>query len=462
MTLRPVAFAIALLCPSLALAQPCPDGFAGCSRAAIAFEHRQGLPGEFELDTGWVPSGSPVQVRFRTAFVGHTALATRGQLQASWPEPMALEALGDPRGGTLESDYGVQFLSNVRLNLNTGPQTFQWEGNVPFVPQIDFRATARATFDPWGFEGVHLHSATARQMIARIPLTDAIVRIPGISGGLSFEASGEIDTDWQATQISFGLDADPITAMHRRTLGRFGAGPSVEYQPLLEGTLAHRVSLHVYPELYVSLAGRRWTLPLADIPLPFGPFVSAVRAGPSIARLDLPDLGADTDTLDFGTVPVGQRVERTLYVGNTGNLEGRVIAGEGDGPFTIDVTPRDLAPRSRIGVTVTFTPVTRGAEDRTVVLTTNDPDTPRIRVRVRGSATGEMVRPPVVTDAGVSDADAGDASVGVLMGAEDDGCGCRIAGANGRSGAPRGGWAIVALGCAVGLRTRRRRGRAEA
>lgn len=418
------AFLIPLFVPFAAIAQPaCPEGTVGCSRAPIAFAYREALPGKFDLDTGWVPDGSPVQVRFHTAFVGHTNLTARGELQGSWPEPMQLEALGTPGGGTLESDYGVQLLAHVRLHLDTGPQTFDWEGRIPYIPQIDFRATARQTFDPWGFAGVHAHAVTARQRIADVALTDSIIRIPGISGGLNFDAQAVLDTDWQASQISFGLDADPITAAHLRTLGVFRGGPWVEFQPVLEGALAYSVELHVFPSLYVSLLGRRWMLMLADIPLRFGPFSHDIRTEPSLARLDLPDIGAETTTLDFGSVTLGESSEQTLYVTNSGPLDGRVLSGEDASPFALDVRPSTLTPRSRIGVPVSFRPVTRGPIERTVVLITNDPDTPRLRIRVLGSG----VAPAVIADAAVEDvsedvtADGG-APVSAV---NDGGCNCR-------------------------------------
>jgi hypothetical protein len=428
--MRAVYLTLALV-SSAGVAQPsapCGEGFTGCSRASLSFVHRVGLPGEFDVDTDWVPRDSPVQVRFRLALVGHSTLRAEGALLARWPPPMTLEAPGTPGQGTLELDWGVQFSARVRLHLTVDSRTFDWEGAIPFLPLVDLRAMASQRFDPWGWDEVRVHGMTPRQHIADVRLTDAIVRIPGISGGFSFDALGEVTAGWRATRLDFGLFADPITRERSRVLALFMTGPFVEYLPVLEGTLAHTVTAHVYPGLYVQLLGRRWTLPLGDLPIPLGPFPAAVRTEPSRAHLRLPDLATDAALLDFGEVPVGQSRARVFYLRNTGELSGRLLGAEAPAPFFAEASPAELAPASQRAVSVHFRPTREGPQRAELVLVTNDPDTPRLRVDLRAFAL-----PGTLSDAGAlgdgsteagPGADGGDGGAPSSAALAAGGCGC--------------------------------------
>ncbi len=446
------------LAPALARAQTegCAPDAAGCSRADLAFRWRQGLPVEFDFDTGWVPSGAPVQVRLRAVLAGNTQVTAAGQLVGSWYEPVRLRAVGTRGGGNLAVDYGVQFTARIRLALPVEGRTISWEGAVPYVPQVDFRAMASSAFDPWAWQPVMVSGRTMRQHIADVALTDAIVRIPGVSGGFSFDASGEVRAGYRSTAIRFGLDADPLTETMTETLGRFTAGPFVEYQPQLEGSLDYEGAVHVYPSLYVSLAGRRWMLDLADLPIPIARFPRAVRFDAVTARLGLPDMRATEETVDFGDVDVGRSSERTVEIQNVGELDGRATGAEVEAPFAVTGSARTLPVRSRSSFVVSFTPVRPGLAESTVVVSTNDPDTPRVRVTVRGNGVGlAPVEPSPVEDASVPADVAADVidEVPAPTGAsQDGGCGCRSAPAGGSGGR------VLAFALAALLVRRRRRG----
>lgn len=437
--------------------QGCGADFVECASAPISFRHRIGLPINVDLDTGWVPAGLPVQARFRAALVGGTEVRMAGQLVAGWPTPMVLQAVGDRDGGQLSVDYGVQVSARVRLNLDTGIGRADWEGAIPYVPMIDFRATGMSTFNPWAWNpAVTARGMTARQRVADIPLTDAIIRIPGISGGLTIEISAEIEASWRTSRMTFGLDAEPITEARPRTQAVFSAGPFAQYSPRVEGEFAHTGTLHVYPSLYVSLLGRRWQLQVADIPIPLGPFRTAVTTEPSIARIGLPDIASTVNELDFGDVRVGETAERVIPLANTGEGSGRIVNVEGDGPFTAPTRAGMLPPRSRAMLVIAFSPVRPGMADGDVVVTTSDPDSPRVRVRVRGNGLPGLLP----EDAGVAEdvsvtEDAGvpaDVAPAGIVSEADGGCGCR---APGRSGGRRTDLAWIALLGASLVRRRR-------
>lgn len=442
--------------PTAASAQTgCGGEYAGCASAPIRYQHREGLPVEFDFDTGWVPSGSPVQVRIETVLAGNTQVSLEGSLVGSWPEPMSLGAEPTAGGGAISVDYGLVFRARARLALDVGSgPSLRWEGNLPYLPMIDFRARSASAFEPWAWRRATTLGRTLRQRVADVRITDAIVRIPGISGGFTLDAAGEVEAGYRSTRITFGLQADPLTETVRRTQAVFMAGAFVEYAPVLEGVLDYTVGMRLYPGLYVALAGRRWTIGLPEIPIDFGPFPRDIRFDPAAARLGLPDIAGDATTLDFGEVTLGRAEERSVTLRNVGEGDGRLLSVAGDGPFSSPMSARPLPVRSRSEVVVTFTPVRPGPAEGTVVVTTNDPDNPRVRVAVRGVGVA-----PEEPDAGSDappEADAGAAEDGgatEVTGVDDGGCGCAVPG---RAGNAPGGMAAL-LGFGVWGAARRAR-----
>lgn len=441
------------LLPVTAFAQSDCVGYAGCASADIAYHHREGLPVEFDVDTGWQPPSAPVQVRFRAVLAGHTQVDMAGSLRGAWPEPMALTVRGTPGAGSLAVDYGVVISARIRLALDVEGRTISWEGDVPYVPRVDFRAMASTTFDPWAWSTVMVTGHTMRTHLADVSITDAIVRIPGISGGLSFDAVGEVDASWRSTRFTFGLEADPLTMAMPMTQGIFMAGPSIEYHPALEGELAYRAGVRVIPSLYVALAGRRWMLDIAELPLVLGPFPRTVRLDAATAHLGLPDFHAERDTVDFGDVDIGDTREELITVANQGEATGELLGADGDTVFEMGRASGSVPDRARVMVPVTFRPVRPGRVEGTVVVRTNDPDTPRVRVAVRGVG--------VVRDAGIPDvpSDASDTGVDTDGGTnepsavQDGSCACSVLGRAPRDPVPRGAW--IALGLVVLARRRR-------
>lgn len=424
----------------------CGGEYVGCTSAPIRYRHREALPGKFNFDTNWVPGGSPVQVRIQALFAGNTQVDLNGSLVGSWPTPMSLTVAPTMGGGTIAVDYGVQLNARVRLALDTGITTVRWEGAIPYIPMIDFRAMASSTFEPWAWSRTSTRGMTMRQRVADVSLTDAIIRIPGISGGFTLDAAAEVEAGYRSTRFTFGTAADPITAMTLRTQAAFTAGAFVEYQPVLEGELDYTVSFRLFPSLYVRLVGRTWSIGLPEIPINLGPFPHDIDFDPAVARLGLPDIEAAQMELDFGEVTLGRTEERFVSLRNVGEGDGRLLSVSGDGPFGSASGTRMLPARSRSELAVTFMPVTPGSASGTVVINTNDPDNPRLRVAVRGIGVAPIGG---FTDAGVT-VDGGELSTddgGVATdptGMDDGSCGCAVPGRTGN--VPGGMAALLVIG----------------
>jgi hypothetical protein len=434
---------------------PCPEGAVGCARAPIAYRRRVGLPIEFSYDTGWVPAGSPVQVRFVAALQAHTEIALAGTLEGAWPQPMTVRAVGTPGAGSIASDYGVVLSARVRLHLETSAGTFDWEGDVPYVPHIDFRATAQTTFDPWAWNGVMVSGSTARQHLADVSLTDSFIPIPGVSLGLSFDAQAQLVTGYRSLRFTFGGAADPFTQYTTSVLAAFTSGPSVVYWPRLEGQVSFEGTLSIFPALYVSVPGGRWMVDLFEIPVPIGPIPADWNFDPARAELLLPDVVRRDDVVvDFGDVLVGTRADDAVPFQSVGPVDLWVASPPADGPFSFPHRDVTIAPSTIAALPVEFAPTTPGRAERRAAFQTNDPDTPTVWVTLRGNG--------VMADAGVVARDASPADVALHgddagTGAHTGGCGCRAAG-DGRADARAAGALCVGL-AVLGARSARRRRR---
>ncbi len=184
--------------------------------------------------------------------------------------------------------------------------------------------------------------------------------------------------------------------------------------------------------------------------------VSSVEdADPAVAMHPLPGMEPLTGALDFGEVLMGQ--ERTLHlpVANLGDLilEGDVFV-DGDGSFA--VYPDTLVARSQEsdGLSITFTPSARVAQQAELVIVSNDPLQPEVRVPLMGSGYEPVVEPdptdtytpPDTETDGTTTGDDGPRVSG--EDAKAGGCGCS---GSGPSALPFG---VLLLG-GLGLRRRR-------
>ena len=107
-----------------------------------------------------------------------------------------------------------------------------------------------------------------------------------------------------------------------------------------------------------------------------------------------PDIAIDASRIDFGTLFVGQRRDITLTVRNEGTDElqiSSIVSGKKD--FIPSMTSAVVAPRSTRTVVLTFAPSKIGAQETTLTLHSNDPDSATHFVTLLGTG----LKPPVVS-----------------------------------------------------------------
>ncbi len=105
---------------------------------------------------------------------------------------------------------------------------------------------------------------------------------------------------------------------------------------------------------------------------------------------EIPETPVKKVTIDFGNVTINTPVTKTVRISNIGNAPMKiykvVLTGIDKDSFHIEETCSDavLPPNSQCSITVTFIPKSTGEKRATIILLTNVPDKPRVKIRLKG------------------------------------------------------------------------------
>jgi hypothetical protein len=390
-------------------AVPTPPVAYEATPATLDFRIDRTAFGGTTLDTGWQPSSGPIQVRLVTHVGSGASLRALGAAHLGWSPVRALWLVGEPNGGLLSLDAGIQVEAYLRLHLEVplGP-TYHWEGLLPGAPNFDFRFAASSTFTPFLLTGqspdrVGVKDLLPPKRLYSIPLTQAIIPIPGIGGTLDIDAGGTLGLLVHGLRNHF--DADALTA-HEGQLP----------WALPEGTVLHRSStydveatwdgtLDLAPAVSVQVGPVHWKLAQLNLPIPLPERREVWESAALPAQFELPrvrlfvdelPLTLDADrvgTLAMGNETLGPRSVRVLRVENTGSapLSG-TLALQGSGFQVGDTSFWSLWPGQSRSTELSVDRASEGPVEGTLVLNTSDPLGP---LTVRLSAEGVVAEPPV-------------------------------------------------------------------
>lgn len=436
------------------IAAYCSDTDLECTTAPLFYDKTIKLPIAFDFDTGWVPQGSNLQVRFFLKLPASTTVQLDGDLQTTWPEPMTLATPGGPNG-LLKFDYGLEMGAKAKLDVNVIGIPVKWEGDIPYVPKVDFHLAAQKQFQSWAFapDTVSATGSSDKLRLFEVNLL-SLAGIPSqiSKGGVAADVKGDLTATYQTERIRIEpakVTDVPILSQDGTTGRDFPGGAFVEYDVFPEGRVDYTGTLHVIPTFFISVLGKDFDLPIVDLPISFDigkqDFVfDAVRV-----HVPLPDFEPVPATLDFGSVKVGDEKALKLELTNTGEAKGRATG------FLDSTTSKGFAlatPEVLVGAaktqaySVSFAPTSAGKTETVLTLLTNDPDERFLKVTLKGNGVRDDV-----TDAG---SDAGD-KVALNDSGETGGCGC---GVTERS---TGSWlAVLGAAALFGRRRRTRTGSA--
>jgi hypothetical protein len=95
------------------------------STQAVSFSHKTQPFQGIAYDTGWQPSGSPVQVRFTVAVVAQVEATLPGTATLKRDTALALAYAGSPSAGKLSMDIGFQMSALLKIDTTL----VKWEGS---------------------------------------------------------------------------------------------------------------------------------------------------------------------------------------------------------------------------------------------------------------------------------------------------------------------------------------------
>lgn len=448
-----VFLAITCACARAQAQVDCPPDAVGCHVQDVDFEHRDALFDDVMLDSGWVPAGSPLQVRFALMLGGSTQVNMGGTSVTTWPPPLSEVVLGRAGTGRLAINYGLEIIARIRFDVTVAGTRYTWEGDIPIPGGIppDLRMADETTFDPFllppSEEVAMVMDATGMVPVLDVDISDAIIPIPGIGGGFLLTATGSLGAAYVTNRIVVEDAVDAIETEGAAVVVRAGPdrpelGGAKDVRITPEGTISYDGVILLAPSLYLEIAGRRFDLPIGEVPVPVADFDSGTEFDTAEVHVPLPDIRVDPTELEFEATAVGSTSQLLLTVHNEGEAELEVEVRDPAAPFSAGESMLRVPPSSSARLAIDFAPFLDGDRSAVLFLASNDPDEPLVTVQLNGSGFG----------AGLSDG--GVAGDGGLGGPPiDGGCGCRAAGA-GLAG--RG--ALVALALVVLVsRARRRR-----
>lgn len=433
MTIRSVGVFLALAVISgaaataAAQAAECPPDHVGCHRVDVDFHHRDALFDDVMLDSGWVPSGAALQVRFAVFIGGSTEVDLGGTAVTSWPSALDVAVPGRPETGRLAINYGIEIIARIRFDVTVSGVNYTWEGDIPIPGGIprDLRLADELIFDPFVLpprdpRPVVAWDDTDMVTVLEVDITDSIIPIPGIGGGFVVDAvaslEGSYQTDWiEVSDALSDIETEGASVIVRPDPGapEFGAAKDMTILP--HGTIGYDGVVTLLPGLFIEIAGRRFDLTLAEVPLTVVDRTSNTDFDPAMVHVPLPDIRVEQTRIGFDETAVGGAMERQLTIYNDGEAELRVVAGDPMEPFFVGVSTLTIPPSSSARLIVGYEPTDNGPASNVMLLSSNDPDEPLVTIHLDGDGTGAPI-----DDASVPL----DAGVGTPP-PIDGGCGCR-------------------------------------
>ncbi len=388
------------------------------------------------FDTGYLPSqNDPISVRFSITPTGGVATSLDAESTLTWPEGLTHHVAGTPGSGELQVDTTVTVLAEVWLNL------IIWAGSVPLWEQ-ELRLEGEAAFDPLALGAAPVGVQVADPglvppfqfdvgIITGITLALEVAAVPALTSTItgSDVVTSSADGEW----VQRGDDEAVLAPLPA------GRPAQLALETTWSAITHNTLDLVLVPSASLDTWIGNFQLLSFDIPIPLiaADEVRPLASGPYAHPL--PSLLSLVSSYDFGELLVGDLRNLELGLLDAGLLpiEGTVQI-EGDPAFSVWPDSVFIPDGGLDGVVVTFAPDAVGDVRAELVIASNDPVVPELRIPITG--TGFL---PEAVDPG------GEDKVPVLPedAATTAGCGC------GHASPGEVGW-LAALAW-FGLRRRR-------
>ncbi|MCK6505528.1 MYXO-CTERM sorting domain-containing protein [Myxococcota bacterium] len=399
---------------------------------------------EAEVDSGWLPADSPVQVRFQVLGLGATQVVMEGDADLWWPTDLNLSFLPEPGSGELFVDTNLQAVSTVRFDIFG----YSWESEIDSRTLDD--VVGGATFDPFVLDD---SSENRVEIVSDDGAVELITYSLEVFAGVGLTFSADIGPEATIGFEGIGWQTeDALLTSASGALTYAATGQAVQevvatFLAAWDATLDLVITPQV--DLDAGFLGS-YTVVEFEIPITLSATSFEQAFPPTSLAFPLPVLDVDVESYDFGELTVGDLANLNLAIYNDGelDLEG-VPALTGSSYFLIYPNYFQAGPGHEDGLVVTFAPETTGSFQASLLLTSNDPSQPTKEILL----TGVAVDPPVVDDGGGdTGTDAEDDGTDPTISTEVNGCGCAS------GSAPAGLPLLASLGLGLVALGRRRRG----
>jgi MYXO-CTERM domain-containing protein len=384
------------------------------------------------FDTGSLPAGSPLAVRFSLTSRGGSYAEMEAWSEVSWPEALTHELVGVPGSGFFELICDLDLSADVTYDLwgfrggvSVWSATLELDDAATFDPLLLPDGTPERvdlSVDGGGLESFQVDIPLVAGLELRF-LVDVFPRVRGILAG------SRVEVNDQALETALG------TTLHDLPQADPGVLPlDLTYVADLRSAL--EVVIRPQLEVCAPVLGC-FRVARFDVPIPLlDESVERAFASVSVDH-PLPVLAPPVTTHDFGEVPVDTLANLQLPLENLGrlDLEG-TLAIEGSQAFSVFPETFQAGEGIADGAVVTFAPSAEGPDSAVLVITSNDPAAAELRIPLAGMG---WVEPPPASDDGEPS--------GRVSG--EVGCGCAAAD-------PAGAGGLLGL-LALGLLIRRRR-----
>lgn len=277
-----------ILAPGLASAQQPeePDSF-----IPIYEEQLLGFD-DVSIDTGWIPNGSPVQMRFYASAANTVGAVLPGEAIYDW-ETEQLRFVGDPESGYFSYDVGLELYAGVKVDV----ALVQWQSDL--LGPYDYAIDELAWFTPYLLEGnpdrpATIASKTDGFTLASVPIVPDIVIL---SGNLDIDLAVDIEASLACNRIEVSGPLGDATFTSEGELQAIdpGEGPDdLELEATLYCQLVTMPSLIVRPHLVMEVAFDEYDIAGIDIPIELPTVDEEIAFAPVTLSFPRPELPSDT------------------------------------------------------------------------------------------------------------------------------------------------------------------------
>ena len=339
-----------------------------------------------ELDTGWVPKDGLLGVRFQVEAEGGATIEMEGETGVYWPDDLNIWFQGTPETGFVQMMSTLGVIVTLKFDIDI----YSWEQQ---VANESVAVRGQAEFDPFVLAGGEPEAVEFTAEGMENTLFEYYYDVLAGVASVGFYATMQPQSDTIFEGLSWQVEDQIATAFEEEIVLPAEGQPAIDTTAIYIGAWSSDMDMVFVPTFQVCIAVLGcydWDITELRLDLATERFEQAFPGLP--LYYPLPVLDMSDEAYDFGQVEVGNLANMDVPLSSLGELpvEG-VIALEGSGDFTVFPEYFLASGGTTDGAVLTFAPADAGVVEATLVITSNDPTAPELRIPIRGEGFIEGV-----------------------------------------------------------------------